>query len=86
MSYRPSDIKALRERQGWSQAELAASLNVHRTNISRWESGATSPRGSAIRLLDQLAASAPPEPPQNAKASSDSHAKSIPRLSQGVVR
>jgi repressor LexA len=36
---KPSELKAIRERLGISQEELAASLGVHRVSVARWEAG-----------------------------------------------
>lgn len=56
MSYQPSDIIDLRKRLSLSQEELAAELGVHRSNVSRWETGDTRPGGAVRKLLDGLAA------------------------------
>lgn len=39
----PSRLKQERERRGWSQSELAEHIGTTQVNISRWETGLTSP-------------------------------------------
>ncbi|MCH1625184.1 helix-turn-helix domain-containing protein [Fredinandcohnia quinoae] len=43
------NIKFYREKNGWTQEELSGHLNISRSNISKWESGDTTP--SIIDLL-----------------------------------
>jgi len=38
------NIKRRRERQGWSQAELAGKVGIHRTSLARLEAGGKGPR------------------------------------------
>lgn len=45
------DVRALREREGVSQAALARCLNVSDTLVSRWENGTLRPKGAALKLL-----------------------------------
>lgn len=47
----PSQIQALREREGVSQKVFARYLNVPVTLISQWERGERKPSGAAIKLL-----------------------------------
>lgn len=48
-------IRSLRERRGYTQAQLAQKTGVHQTAVSQWERGATQPRASMIpRLLIAL--------------------------------
>jgi putative transcriptional regulator len=47
----PSDIQALREREGVSQKVFARYLNVPATLISQWERGERKPSGAAVKLL-----------------------------------
>jgi DNA-binding XRE family transcriptional regulator len=55
---RPIDPKAIRERQGWSQPEMARRLGCDQSTVSRIERGA--PISGPIRLLlDQMAALPP---------------------------
>lgn len=51
--------RLLRERAGLTQAAVAEALGVRRSAVTRWESGARSPRGALLEqyvlLLDRLA-------------------------------
>jgi putative transcriptional regulator len=47
----PSQIAAVRERTGVSQAVMAAFLNVAVSTISQWERGERHPTGAALKLL-----------------------------------
>ena len=47
----PSEIQALREREGVSQKVFARYLNVPATLISQWERGERKPSGAAVKLL-----------------------------------
>jgi putative transcriptional regulator len=47
----PERIRALREREGASQAVLAKYLGVATATLSQWERGARRPDGPALRLL-----------------------------------
>ncbi|WP_407936786.1 helix-turn-helix domain-containing protein [Jiella pelagia] len=49
-----SNILALRTRLGLSQSEFAAEVGVDRSTVSRWETGASEPRGPARKLIDRL--------------------------------
>ncbi|MER8941319.1 helix-turn-helix transcriptional regulator [Mesorhizobium sp. M0174] len=51
------EVKALRERIGWTQEQLAQYLGVDRSSISRMENGQTL-SGPVLRLLVILAAAA----------------------------
>lgn len=44
-----SNLKVLRNRQGWSQSELAEKVNMNRGNIASYESGSAEP--SICKLL-----------------------------------
>ena len=39
-----NDLKALRERSGLSQTELAAIVKVSQQSVAKWEKGVNSPR------------------------------------------
>lgn len=52
-----ADIKALRERLGLSQMEMAARLGTTLTTVYRWEKGQRSPTGLYAKALARLAAS-----------------------------
>lgn len=47
----PADIRALREREGASQAVFARYLNVTTGLVSQWERGEKHPRGASLKLL-----------------------------------
>lgn len=47
----PSQIAAVREQTGVSQAVMAAFLNVAVSTISQWERGERHPTGAALKLL-----------------------------------
>jgi putative transcriptional regulator len=47
----PSQIVAVRERMGVSQAVMAAFLNVAVSTVSQWERGERHPTGAALKLL-----------------------------------
>ncbi|RIL00905.1 MAG: XRE family transcriptional regulator [Proteobacteria bacterium] len=49
-----SFIKALRERLGLTQEELARELKVSTPSISRWETGRARPDARALHLIEQL--------------------------------
>lgn len=55
----PAIRRLLREQAGLSQADLAATLDVTRTAVTRWELGQRSPRGELAEryaaALDRLA-------------------------------
>ena len=46
-----SEIRALREREGASQAVFARYLNVSTGLVSQWERGEKHPQGSSLKLL-----------------------------------
>jgi DNA-binding transcriptional regulator YiaG len=62
-------IRALRERLGLTQRELADELGVRQQTVSEWETGAYQPRGASARMLRHVAERAaayradPPAPP-----------------------
>jgi putative transcriptional regulator len=47
----PAEIRALREREGASQAVFARYLNVTTSLISQWERGEKHPQGASLKLL-----------------------------------
>jgi putative transcriptional regulator len=49
-----TEIAALREREGISQAVLAHALNVTTNCVSQMERGAKHPRGSTLKLLSLI--------------------------------
>jgi DNA-binding transcriptional regulator YiaG len=62
-------VRALRERLGLTQRELADELGVRQQTVSEWETGAYQPRGASARMLRHVAERAavyrvePPAPP-----------------------
>ena len=48
------DIRELRHSLGLSQVELAEWVGVSQPAVAQWETGATTPRGSVLRLLGML--------------------------------
>lgn len=46
-----SEIHALREREGASQAVFARHLNVTTSLVSQWERGEKHPQGASLKLL-----------------------------------
>jgi putative transcriptional regulator len=48
----PSEIAAVRERTGISQAVLAGFMNVAVNTVSQWERGERQPTGTALKLLN----------------------------------
>ena len=48
-------VRALRERLGMTQRELAAELGVRQQTVSEWETGAYMPRGASARILRHVA-------------------------------
>jgi putative transcriptional regulator len=52
---KPGDIRALRLREGASQAVFARYLNVTTGLISQWERGEKHPQGASLKLLTLVA-------------------------------
>jgi putative transcriptional regulator len=50
-----AEIRALREREGASQAVFARYLNVTTGLISQWERGEKHPQGTSLKLLSLVA-------------------------------
>ncbi len=48
-------VMALRTALNMTQEELANSIGVSFTTVSRWETGRTKPRGLSVAALDRLA-------------------------------
>jgi Zn-dependent peptidase ImmA (M78 family)/DNA-binding XRE family transcriptional regulator len=69
-----AQIKRAREKQGWSQAQLAQRLDRTQTSISYWESGRRSPDVddlftlASVLDIDVTALFAHPEPARSARA------------------
>ena len=51
----PKQIRALRQREGTSQAVFARYLNVTTGLVSQWERGEKHPRGASLKLLTLVA-------------------------------
>ena len=51
----PEEIRALREREGASQAVFARYLNVTTGLVSQWERGEKHPQGASLKLLTLVA-------------------------------
>ncbi len=54
-SLSPAQIRALREREGASQAVFARHLNVTTGLVSQWERGEKRPQGPSLKLLALVA-------------------------------
>src|SRR5690348_7984642 len=52
---KPKEIRALRLREGASQAVFARYLNVTTGLVSQWERGEKRPQGSSLKLLSLVA-------------------------------
>ena len=50
--YKANDVKKLRKKLNFSQAILAAYLNVSVKTVQAWEAGFRHPTSSALRLLE----------------------------------
>lgn len=50
----PAAIRALRQRKGWSQRQLAEQLNLSNQAVNQWESGMSRPRPEAQAKLREL--------------------------------
>lgn len=50
----PAGIRRMRNRLGWTQADLARRLGTDPVTVSRWERGVTRPRPSARKRLRDL--------------------------------
>lgn len=51
----PAEIRALRDREGASQAVFARYLNVTPGLVSQWERGEKHPAGASLKLLSLVA-------------------------------
>ncbi|MGB6690238.1 MAG: DNA-binding transcriptional regulator [Terracidiphilus sp.] len=54
-SFAPEQIRALRLREGASQAVFARYLNVTTGLVSQWERGEKRPQGASLKLLSLVA-------------------------------
>src|SRR5579863_4869416 len=53
--FEPEEIRALRLREGASQAVFARYLNVTTSLVSQWERGEKHPQGASLKLLTLVA-------------------------------
>jgi len=53
--FKPEEIRALRLREGASQAVFARYLNVTTGLVSQWERGEKRPQGASLKLLSLVA-------------------------------
>jgi DNA-binding transcriptional regulator YiaG len=53
--WRADKIRALRQRLGVTQEQLAAEMGTRQQTISEWETGQYAPRGASARLLTLIA-------------------------------
>lgn len=51
-SFKPEEIKAIRQEQNVSQEVFAKYLNVSSRLILQWENGEKKPKGSSLKLLN----------------------------------
>ena len=87
-----SEILALREREGVSQAILARHLNVGTKLVSDWERGAKRPSGPSLKLLvlvrskglDAIACVGRRASPFALRASGDRSRHLLPQAGEGV--
>lgn len=54
--FRPNEIRKLRERNKASQPVFAAYLNTSESTVQKWERGEKKPSGTALKLLNLVAA------------------------------
>ena len=47
-------LRAVRARYSWTREGLALRLNINRSTLSRWETGAARIEGAALVLLDGM--------------------------------
>lgn len=74
---RPSEIRALRARHGWTQKEMAARLGTDAVTVSRWERGKSRPRPSAESRLENMASGLPSDIQSLVSFVGESRARSV---------
>lgn len=47
-------VAQLRKLRDWTQEELAQKVNVHKSHVSRWESGHMTPRVETLQRLSEI--------------------------------
>ncbi len=57
---RGAELRRLRKRLGWTQAQLAEAVAVTRNTVARWERDELTMRPTAERLIRLIAQSRPP--------------------------
>lgn len=57
-----AEVRKIRERLGWTQAQLAEALGVAPNTVARWERDELGMRATAERLLLRIAADHPDKP------------------------
>jgi transcriptional regulator with XRE-family HTH domain len=60
---KPGQLRALRERAGWTSTQLAAALGVGHNTVTRWETGARTCPPPMVERIKAALRQAPPEPP-----------------------
>jgi DNA-binding transcriptional regulator YiaG len=64
------NVKDLRSRLGFTQAQLGEAIGVDQSTVSNWEKGVAAPRGPARKMLQQLTEQVPAPAEAEASASS----------------
>lgn len=54
MSFKNQDIRNLRQRLGWSVAEMARQMGCNSALIQKWEEGSAAPDSEALNQLRSL--------------------------------
>lgn len=54
MSFNKQDIRSLRQRLGWSLAEMARQMGCTASLIGKWETGASEPDSESLNQLRYL--------------------------------
>ena len=60
--FSPSALREIRERLGWSQAQMAKRLNLPTNTVSRWERGETNPDANSLAAIYSIATGSGMEP------------------------
>lgn len=63
----PLDVRAIRTKLGFTQAQLGDAVGVDQSTVSNWENGMP-PRGPARKILENLASDAELEAKQAGEA------------------
>ena len=54
MSFKDQDIRTLRQRLGWSRAEMARQMGCSSDLILKWETGTSQPDSEALNQMSHL--------------------------------